>query len=549
MGLILSLDFISIFKKAARSAQLEIEYAKLSSIAQTTAMLAHDVRKPFTMVKGLLGMFDLMKTNPDLLNKSRIDIEKTLKNVNAMINDILDYSREVKLETKPGIIAETVGFAITQIANDYTDDKEADISIRYYFNHVHKPLIDEERIARVFVNILGNGIEAIRIIGKKTRGTLFVSTRDSQLTDGSRGFEIVIGNDGPPFNEGDIPKLFESAFTKGKKKGTGLGLASAEKIVRLHGGTISARNMANDKGVEFVIHVPSSNEKESVFSTDNLPKNLKEVFVQKSEVSESEIDGMLKKVSSLGHFKVLLLEDESLYRAVVKNLVSENETLRNSISLYDVSSVDDAIKIASKYNITHGIVDVDLGKGQSTGFDFLKSMQGKGFKSVVHTNRCMEEDRKLARELGASGFVSKPLVIQYLLRFLLEESLFDNSAENTPKQKGRVILYADDDEIPRFVLEQIINRMEGYTIHVFSNGEDLLAKLKELGGCDLVLTDQNMGAGMSGTELTQTIRAQGFKCRIFLVTNMINFEDDAKQAGADGCFEPPLSVELIERLF
>ena len=119
--------------------------------------------------------------------------------------------------------------------------------------HKSQPLLEEQKMQRVFQNIFQNAFEAITIMGNKTSGEIIIST--SETSDGR--FIISIANDGPKFSKEAEKKIFESFFTSGKNSGTGLGLASVKKIIELHGGAITARNRENAEGVEFVIELLS----------------------------------------------------------------------------------------------------------------------------------------------------------------------------------------------------------------------------------------------------------------------------------------------------
>jgi signal transduction histidine kinase len=55
-----------------------------------------------------------------------------------------------------------------------------------------------------------------------------------------------------------MPNIFKPFYTtKGYGKGTGLGLAFTERVVKEHGGSISVESEEN-KGVTFTIHLPRS---------------------------------------------------------------------------------------------------------------------------------------------------------------------------------------------------------------------------------------------------------------------------------------------------
>jgi hypothetical protein len=65
-----------------------------------------------------------------------------------------------------------------------------------------------------------------------------------------------------------------------------------------------------------------------------------------------------------------------------------------------------------------------------------------------------------------------------------------------------------------------------------------------------VFTDQNMGSGLTGLELTKKIKKSKKVSKVYILTNEIlsEFESEARIAMADGCFNPPLTEAQIRRL-
>jgi CheY-like chemotaxis protein len=362
-----------------------------------------------------------------VLNRAKADIERSIANVESMLNDIMDFSREVRLETKPCFLNAVFDYSIRQTAQIYP---HTDVNFSYDVCHTYKPFADDERFARVCTNVILNAIEAVTIMDKKVKGSIYISSKDLIKND-KRFVEIIIANNGPKFRQEDLVNLFTPFFTKGKKEGTGLGLASAYKIVNLHEGTITARNMDvnkamelgwdRDEGVEFIIDIPASDEHDKI-KTDILPKNIKEVALVESKRDRDKIDTIIDKLyQKQKQFKVLLLEDEALYRASVKNTVRKNENLTKMLVLYDVSTVEEALELIKQEDITHAIVDIDLGQARN-GFDFIKEIKDKHpqILCMVHSNRHLEKDRIRAKKLGVKAYVPKPLSIEHLVLFLSE---------------------------------------------------------------------------------------------------------------------------------
>jgi len=284
-----------------------VEQSKLAAIGQTTSMLAHDVRKPFTQIKMILSSFEIFKKNPSKLEDAKKDVDKAIKNVETMVSDIMDFSREVKLATTPTSLEPLLDFTIRQVLQSYSG---LNINFQYNLSSDYRPLLDEERMARVFVNIIGNAIEAISVIGGQKEGTVWFNSAIVKK-EGINYLQLIIGNSGPLILEKALPKLFDSFYTSGKNKGTGLGLASAQKIVKLHEGKIQVQNNIEKNGVEFIIDLPASDKRDQIQST-NLPQSSKDIFTPERSV-EIEIDQLVQKVIKANTtYKIILLEDEVL---------------------------------------------------------------------------------------------------------------------------------------------------------------------------------------------------------------------------------------------
>lgn len=233
---------------ANRLHEIALKNSKLAAIGETTRLVAHDVRKPFALIKSVLSGFEHFKSNPSDLEMAKKDIQEALAQVEAMIGDMMDFSREVKLQTSPESLSQLVHETVMMLKPEH--DGSA-IQFHYDFPDGDKALIDRQRLKRAIGNIVQNAIEAITVTGRKDSGNIYFRT------EGKDGWvELGIGNDGPGLSEEDLPRIFDSVFTKGKRGGTGLGLASVKKIVELHDGTILARNRAGG-GVEFLLRLPA----------------------------------------------------------------------------------------------------------------------------------------------------------------------------------------------------------------------------------------------------------------------------------------------------
>jgi len=294
---------ISLFAVLLREAYANIRrQSAMAAIGQTAAMLAHDVRRPFAVTKALLGSLNELKDDPAELERARRAIDGAIAHADSMIADVLDFSREAKPELKPEGLAAILDESVRQSA---LASPAPGVGITWALRHSRKPLADPARLPRALANIIGNAAEAMARDGEEARGTISINSRDGRGT-----VEISIANDGPSVAEEDLPRLFESFFTRKKARGTGLGLAAVKKIVESHGGAVSAANLPGGAGVEFRISLPASAEAEPDHCP--LPSGL-----SRPEAPGRRAEGPAPGSGSPGRRVLLACDDDELARRCI----------------------------------------------------------------------------------------------------------------------------------------------------------------------------------------------------------------------------------------
>ena len=105
---------------------------------------------------------------------------------------------------------------------------------------------DKNRLRQVFINIIDNSIK----YGRKG-GHTFVST---EVSGGK--IRISVSDDGVGIAEADLPRIKEKFYKANNTvRGSGIGLAVADEIIRVHGGSLDI-NSSLGEGTEVIITLP-----------------------------------------------------------------------------------------------------------------------------------------------------------------------------------------------------------------------------------------------------------------------------------------------------
>ena len=213
----------------------EIEIANKHK-SEFLANMSHELRTP---LNAILGYTELIIDNiygdvPDKIQEVLERVEKNGRHLLNLINDVLDLSKieagrlTLSLnEYSMQDIIQTVFTAVEALAAE----KNLDLKIKI-LGVLNTGKGDEQRIAQVILNLLGNAIKFTE------QGKIEV-----EATISNESFLVSITDTGPGLSEPDQKRIFEEfrqadASSTRVKGGTGLGLSISKKIVEMHGGRI-----------------------------------------------------------------------------------------------------------------------------------------------------------------------------------------------------------------------------------------------------------------------------------------------------------------------
>ena len=217
------------------------------------ANMSHELRTP---LNAILGYTELIIDNiygdvPRKIKEILERVEKNGRHLLNLINDVLDLSKieagrltlSLNDYSMPDVI-QTVFTSVEALAAEKNIDLKVTVS-----GDLMTGKGDEQRIAQVLLNLLGNAIKFTE------QGKVLM-----EATVSNESFLISVSDTGPGLSETDQKNIFDEfrqadGSSTRAKGGTGLGLSISKKIVEMHGGRIWVDSILG-KGSTFSFTLP-----------------------------------------------------------------------------------------------------------------------------------------------------------------------------------------------------------------------------------------------------------------------------------------------------
>jgi signal transduction histidine kinase len=222
------------------------------------AMLAHELRNPLAPIRNAVHLIKMRSLEDPQLCLARDVIERQLKQLTRLVDDLLDVSRitrgKINLTRERLELADLMSRAVETVMPA--------IEARGHALSVELPerslglYGDPVRLVQALGNVLGN---AAKYTGSGGRISLSARRRN-------RDAEITVRDNGMGIAPEVLPRIFD-LFTQMDERmerspsGLGIGLALVRRLVEMHGGTVGASSAGPGQGSEFIIRLPVSVER------------------------------------------------------------------------------------------------------------------------------------------------------------------------------------------------------------------------------------------------------------------------------------------------
>ncbi len=394
--------------------------------AKTTffSNVSHEFRTPLTLMLGQLEDLLARKQPPGAMD-DRAELEVIHRNslrLLKLVNTLLDFSRieagraqavfvETDLATLTADLASVFRAAVEKAGLTFTVDCPP----------LPRPVfVDRDMWEKIVFNLLSNAFKFT------FSGEIGISLRA-----GRHGVILKVWDTGIGISAAELPKIFKRFYrienARGRShEGTGIGLALASELVRLHEGTTEVES-AEGKGTTFQIRIPfgenrAAGEQSNILARSN-PASQSKLFAeevsswlpqQSLEISTSSASALTTAgdAGSLGGLpRILLAEDNGDLREYILRLLGKE---------YAVKAVSNgALALEAARRNPPDLVLTDVMMPELDGFGLLKHLRNdaslRGIPVILLSARAGEESRLEGTDAGADDYLTKPFSARELL--------------------------------------------------------------------------------------------------------------------------------------
>ena len=216
--------------------------ALIASKEELLRDVSHELRSPLARLRVATSL--ARRGSEQERHFQRIDCE--MKRLDAMLGQLLRFSR-VASAPDSGFELLRLGTLVEECVADAAVEATMERkTIEVSFSQDLSVFGDREMVRSAIENVLRN---AVRFAPEG-------SPIDVVMRRNSYSAVVSIVDQGPGVAEDDLPRIFDPFFRADAGNGAGLGLSIAQRIISIHGGTITARNRASG-GLEVELSVPS----------------------------------------------------------------------------------------------------------------------------------------------------------------------------------------------------------------------------------------------------------------------------------------------------
>jgi signal transduction histidine kinase len=229
---------------------------RLASLGEMAAGIAHELKNPLAGIEVMAGL--LRRQVPDKKDAQSLlaDILSEAKLANAIVVEMLEFVRPVRLQVEHTAIADVLHQAVL-LAESKAQRGSITVTMDVP-NDLPQIEGDQHQLCQLFTNLIANAFEAL-----DGKGAVAITASMGEIEpDPEFGVApelwptivVDVADNGPGVPPELSDRIYDPFFTT-KVKGTGLGLGIVRKIVDAHDGRIDLHS-SPEAGTRFRVTLP-----------------------------------------------------------------------------------------------------------------------------------------------------------------------------------------------------------------------------------------------------------------------------------------------------
>jgi signal transduction histidine kinase len=203
-----------------------------ASVDELVAGVAHEIRNPLSAIRMWMSLIQETVENDAEFERRCSLVTQEIARLERLSQSLVEFVRMPEPTLRPQLVSVVINHTLEMLAPKFASTR---IRVgRRDSLYVPPALLDEEQFEQVLINILVNAMEAMG-----NSGEIEIST-GVELHHGKRTVVLVrIQDSGPGLPAQIRERAAAEPFVTTKRRGRGLGLYLADRIMRMHGGSLS----------------------------------------------------------------------------------------------------------------------------------------------------------------------------------------------------------------------------------------------------------------------------------------------------------------------
>jgi signal transduction histidine kinase len=219
-----------------------IRQERISTIGRLSSSIVHDLRNPLAAIYGGAEIMVDSELAPPQLKRLASNIYRASRRIQELLQDLVNVGRG---KTEGAEICRLYEVAAAGCDSLAAPADAQGVSVRLEIPESIELPLERARLERVFINLIGNALEAMPAGGEIT---ISATLEPDNVT-------IQVADNGPGISPDIRDHLFQPFVSSGKKNGLGLGLALSRQTVLDHGGDMWVESKS-DRGARFFLRLP-----------------------------------------------------------------------------------------------------------------------------------------------------------------------------------------------------------------------------------------------------------------------------------------------------